>query len=129
LYGQKFEYMGDESPGQYTVFGSMLIPALQEALSRAELGKILPICAFLEDVAVSAQKDSRLEELIRIEVGEWLGWVDTEALLSPWLGPETKRICRYVPGLATQRRTLRAEQNERRLTTRISSWFRHPGEK
>jgi hypothetical protein len=125
LYGQKFEYMGDESPGQYTVFGSILVPVLQEALNRGELTTIVPICAFIEDVAVSAQEDPRLESLVRIEVGEWLGWVENEELLSPWLGSETKRLCQYVPGLPTQRRSLRAAKNEQRLTIRISSWFRH----
>jgi hypothetical protein len=125
LYGQKFEYLGDESPGQYVVFGSILVPALQEALNQGELKTIVPICAFLEDVAVSAQEDPRLESLVRVEVGEWLGWVENEDLLSPWIGSETKRLCQYVPGLPTQRHTLRAEKNERSLTTCISSLFRH----
>jgi hypothetical protein len=119
--------MGDESSIQYLVFGSVLMPALEEALSRGNLGLILPICAFLEDVADASQQDSGLECLLRVEVGEWLGGAANESLLAPWLGKETKRICGYVPGLGTQRRVLREEQKRRSLGGRFSAflkWFR-----
>ena len=106
----RFDYMGEEKSVQYVVFGSLLIPALEEALSSGNLGVILPICAFLEDVAVAAQNDSSLECLLGVEVGEWLGDAANESLLAPWLGTGTKRICKYVPGLATQRIALREEQ-------------------
>ncbi len=111
----RFDFMGDEPSIQYIVFGSVLIPALEEALSAGNLGLILPICAFLEDVADSSKEDSGLENLLRVEVGEWLGGAANESILSPWLGKETKRICGYVPGLATQRRALQEEQKRRGL--------------
>jgi hypothetical protein len=106
-YDAKFAYMGTEQPGAYLVFGSLLVPALERALAVADLGLILPICAFLEDVAEAAKKDAGLESLLKVEVGEWLGVAANEASLAPWLGTETKRICGYVPGLATQRIALR----------------------
>jgi hypothetical protein len=121
VYDAKFAYMGKEKPGAYLVFGSVLMPALEESLAAGDLGSILPICAFLEDVSEAAQKDIGLEALLRVEVGEWLGGAANETLLSPWLGAETKRICRYVPGLASQRLALRTERNERSFRNRISS--------
>ena len=84
----------------------------------------LLICAFIEEVAEAAQKDMGLANLLKIEVGEWLGGAANETLLTSWLGPETKRICNYVPGLATQRIALRTERNERRFKNRISSLMR-----
>jgi hypothetical protein len=122
-YDEQFAYMAKEKPGAYIVFGSVVIPALEEALAAADLGSILPICAFLEDAAEAAQKDIALEALLRVEVGEWLGGAANETLLAPWLGAETKRICRYVPGLATQRRVVRTERNERSVRSHISSWM------
>jgi hypothetical protein len=119
----KFAYTGGEELGTYTVFGSVLMPALEQALAAGDLGSILPICAFLEELAEAAEKDLYLENLLRVEVGEWLGGVANEASLTPWLGTKTKRICRYVPGLATQRIALRAEENKRGFTKRISSFM------
>ncbi|MBB5341532.1 hypothetical protein [Tunturiibacter gelidoferens] len=92
--------MGDEEPGQYSVFGSILIPALTAAMENGDLEMILPICAFLEDVSTAARHDGVLETLLKVEVAEWLGWAANEERLAPWLGTETKRICNYVPGLA-----------------------------
>jgi hypothetical protein len=119
----KFAYMDGEELGTYTVFGSVLMPALEQALAAGDLASIIPICAFLEEVAEAAEKDLYLENLLRVEVGEWLGGVANEASLTPWLGTKTKRICRYVPGLATQRIALRAEENKRGFTKRISSFM------
>jgi hypothetical protein len=124
IWNTRFEYMGDERSVQYMVFGSLLIPALEKALSSGNLGVVLPICAFLEDVAEAARNDSSLECLLRVEVGEWLGGVANESLLAPWLGTQTRRICRYVPGLATQRIALRAEQKGRSLSGRLSSFLK-----
>jgi len=124
VWDTQFAYMGDEKSVQYMVFGSLLVPTLEEALSSGNLGVILPICAFLEDVALAAENDSSLEGLLRIEVGEWLGGAANESLLAPWLGTETKRICRYVPGLATQRIALRVEQKGRSLSNWFSSFLK-----
>ena len=80
--------MGEEAPA-YLVFGSLLIPTLEAALERRDLRTILTICAYLEDASESAGTDSRLHDLIRIEIGEWLGAAANEEVLSPWLGAET----------------------------------------
>ena len=119
-YRVEFAYMGDEEPGQYIIFGSILIPALTDALENGDLGTILPICAFLEDVSTAARHDSALEALLKVEVAEWLGWAANEERLAPWLGTETKRICNYVPGLATQRLQLKAEKANT-ITARIAA--------
>jgi hypothetical protein len=80
-YRAEFAYMGDEEPGQYIVFGSILIPALTAALENGDLGTILPICAFLEDASTAARHDGALEALLKVEVAEWLGWVANEERL------------------------------------------------
>ncbi len=123
VYKTKFAYMGDEAPHAYLVFGSVLIPALEEALAVGDLSQILPICAFLEDVAEAARKDDGLESLLKVEVGEWLGGAANEAFLVPWLGTETKRICRYVPGLATQRIASREEHKRRSIKNSITKFM------
>ena len=110
-YDKQFEWMGDETANQYLVFGSVLIPFLEEALAKANLKEIVQICAFLEDASEAALNEVSLKELIRIEIGEWLGWAANEDLLTPWLGEKTKRICGYVSGLATQRRALKTEKS------------------
>jgi hypothetical protein len=74
-YRAEFAYMGDEEPGQYTIFGSVLIPALTVALENGDLGTVLPICAFLEDVSTAARYDDYLAALMKVEVAKWLGWV------------------------------------------------------
>jgi hypothetical protein len=123
-YRAEFAYMGDEETGQYIVFGSILIPALTAALENGDLGTILPICAFLEDVSTAARHDGALEALLKVEVAELLGWAANEERLAPWLGTETKRICDYVPGLATQRLQLQSEEKANTITARIAATIR-----
>jgi hypothetical protein len=125
----EFAYMGNPKRGAYSVFGSILLPALERALEAGDLGSILKICAFLEDVADAAEEDRGLKTLLEVEVGQWLRGTANEASLAPWLGIKTRQICKYVPGLATQRISLRAEQNERSLTKRISSLMARLGRK
>jgi hypothetical protein len=120
-YESEFRYMGDGPPLAYIVFGSVLIPYLEAALETGDLQKILTVCAFLEDASDSARKDVSLEALLQVEVGEWLGWAANEDRLVPWLGPETKRICGYVPGLATQRLHLKEKQEKSNLRYCVTS--------
>jgi hypothetical protein len=120
-YRAEFAYMGNDEPSPYMIFGSILIPALAKGLERADLGTILPLCAFLEDVSLAARQDESLAGLVKVEVAELLGWVANEDRLAPWLGPETKRICNYVPGLSTQRRQLRAEGQAKTISARIAA--------
>jgi hypothetical protein len=120
-YETQFEHMGDEPSTGYIVFGSLLVPALETALKEQNLSSVALICSFLEDAAQSGRKDARLEELLRVEIGEWLGWAQNEELLATYMGPETKRICGYVPGLATQRLRLKAERQKSSLKSRVAS--------
>jgi hypothetical protein len=112
LYGDQFSYLdGEELP--YVVFGSFLIPILETALERHEDERIRSICAYLEEVALNANSDVGLKGLLRVEIGEWLSGTPLEAEVGPYLGEQTKRICQYVSGLATQRNLLRAERARR----------------
>jgi hypothetical protein len=94
----------------YILFGDVLIPYLKVALIEQNAKEIQAICRFLEEVAEAARQDGALGNLLRVEVGEWLEYMELEDEIAPWLGPETKRICGYVPGLATQRREIKAKK-------------------
>lgn len=107
-----------DPPMPYVVLGSLLLPFLEIALSTGDLKNMLQTCAFLEEASVSAKHDNGLRALIRIEVGEWLAHTPMESKISPWLGTETKLVCSYVPGLATQRLQLKEEKAQRSLGSR-----------
>ena len=119
-----YHFLDEDPPLTYVVFGSLLIPVLENALNTGDLKVILRICAFLEEASESSRHDGGLEALIQVEIGEWLGITSFEEQVSPWLGPETKRICGYVPGLATQRLKLRKEKEEQRISYRVSTWWK-----
>jgi len=123
-YRAKTLSMGQDSPSASIVFHSVLLPFLESALERGDLGVILRVCAYLEDAAEGATADPRLQNLIRTDFGEWLGTTEQEDRLSPWLGSETKRICGYVPGLATQRKALKLEKEQNRWGRRIAARFK-----
>jgi hypothetical protein len=125
-YRAEFAYMGDDEAIHYIVFGSILIPTLTAALEEGDLGVILSICAFLEDASVAARHDNLLATLLKVEVAEWLGWAANEERLAPWLGAETKRVCNYIPGLATQRLQLRSEAKANTITRRILAMIKRP---
>jgi hypothetical protein len=113
LYREQFSYLeGEELP--YVVFGSFLIPVLETALEDRDTESIRSVCAFLEEAATSAGTDAALEQLLLIEIGEWLSGTRWEAEVVPSLGEQTKRICRYVPGLATQRNLFKGDRTRRR---------------
>jgi hypothetical protein len=120
-YCSEYEYLCDEPPMPYIVFGDMLMPELARALEAKDLGVILRICAFLEDVAEAARQENNLRTLMKVEVGEWLEFAANEDVLLPWLGMETKLVCDYVPGLATQRRKLAAEKETKSIRSYLSS--------
>lgn len=130
-YRGKTRSLGQDTPSAYIVFRAVLLPFLESALERSDLGVILRVCAYLEDAAEGATADSRLQDLIRTEFGGWLGTIDHEDRLSPWLGSETKQLCGYIPGLAAQRIALEQEKEKSGWGRRIAAWFRKmwPGEK
>jgi hypothetical protein len=105
LYRARLSYMLDEPPLAYVVFGDVLIPELERALRDHDVLMLQAFSSFLEDMAVSSNEDLALETLMKVEIGEWLGFCADENVLAPWLGQQTRRVCDYVPGLATQRRS------------------------
>jgi hypothetical protein len=112
IYRKRFSYLdGEELP--YVVFGSFLVPELETALENRDTERIRAICAFLEEAAASASTDAGLEQLLLVEIGEWLGGTQREAEIAPSLGDQTKRLCRYVSGLATQRNSLKQTRRRR----------------
>lgn len=123
LYREQMSYLGDEEL-PYVVFGAFLIPVMETALQNNDDESVREICAYLEEAAVSASNDPKLELLLKVEVGEWLNGKSWEAQLGASLGKETKRICRYVPGLGTQRATLREEQARRSILSRVLNHLR-----
>jgi hypothetical protein len=109
LYREQFSYLDDEDL-PYVMFGSFLIPVLETALEDHDAERVTSICAYLEEVSLYANTDTGLEQLLAVEIGEWLSGTPWEAEVATSLGEQTKRICRYVPGLATQRNLLRNER-------------------
>jgi hypothetical protein len=105
LYESKLSYLLDEDPLPYVVFGDILVPSLEAAVESGDAILTSAICEYLEDMAVS--DDPPLEDLLAVEVGEWLGFAANADRLAPFLGEKTKQICGYVPGLAAQRRALK----------------------
>jgi hypothetical protein len=104
-YREELSYLnGEELP--YVVFGSFLIPVLETALEDHDVERVTSICAYLEEAAASANTDADLERLLSVEIGEWLSGTPWEVEVASSLGDQTKRMCRYVPGLAAQRNSL-----------------------
>lgn len=109
LYREQFPYLQDEDL-PYVVFGSFLIPVLERALEHHDADQVTSICSYIEDVAISACADADLEMLLRVEIGEWLECTAWETEVATSLGEQTKHICRYIPGLATQRNLLNSKR-------------------
>ncbi len=130
-YRESFAYVEGEAPLPYLVFGAVLVPTLEQALAAGDLAKILKIAAFLEEASEDAGGDIALGTLLRSEIGDWLKRLEHEDRLAMWLGPETKRVCGYVPGLATQRNRWAEEWNEagpvQRLKMRLGDLLRRGG--
>jgi hypothetical protein len=115
-----FDQFNAPEPQVYPVFEWILVPLLEGALAAGDLAKILRVTAFLEDLAVSAPGDAKIENLLAVAIGEWLNsrMID-ENQLAPWLGEETKRVCGYVPGLAAQRTADRIAKRDRTLSFKL----------
>jgi hypothetical protein len=111
LYRERFSYLGGEDL-PYVVFGAFLIPVLETALDEQNAERVRSICSYLEKAAANATADAGLEQLLRVEIGEWLNGTAWESEVSSMLGDETKRICRYAPGLGAQRASLRQQAGD-----------------
>ena len=120
-YRESFAYLEGEAPLPYLVFGAVLVPSLEQALAAGDLAKILKIAAFLEEASEGADGDVELATLLRIEIGDWLKRLEHEDRLAMWLGPATRRVCDYVPGLAMGNNQLAEARNEAGLVHRLKT--------
>ena len=96
---------GPEPPGQYTVFGFVVKPFVQQLLDSDDKPALLKrIFDFFEEMARSS--DIQVPNLLQIEIFEWLVG-DPERLVNAWkyMGEETKAVARRTA------RTLRCERN------------------
>ena len=88
-------YMDDDDPLPYVAIGAVLIPWLRVCLEGRDVENIANACEFLEVAADAGRIDSRLDDLIGIEIGEWLPEVRERNLLLSNFGPSTLRACSY----------------------------------
>ncbi|MGC2636001.1 MAG: hypothetical protein WA294_02410 [Acidobacteriaceae bacterium] len=123
MYREQFSYLADEEL-PYVVFGSFLVPVLEIALKARDAGRVTSICAYIEEAAEDARTDAQLENLLRVEIGEWLSGTELEADVAPYLGEQTERVSGYVLGLATQRISPRTERERRDHESRLLDGIR-----
>ena len=88
-------YMDDNEPLAYVAFGCVLNPWLDSCLNARDIANITKACEFLEASAIDSRSDARLNDLIAVELGEWLPEVRERDLLLSYLGHETRRVCSY----------------------------------
>jgi hypothetical protein len=91
----------------FVVFGDLFVKWIEKSVEASDQEVLKRIGVFLEDASLASRKDAALENLVAIEIGEWLGFMRYEQRLAPYLGPETRRVTGYVEGLATQRRAIK----------------------
>ena len=90
-----YGYMDETEPLPYIALGCVLIPCLEACLQAGDVAEIAKICDFLELTASESRSDSRFDDLIGVEIGEWLPMARARDLLLSNLGPNTRRACRY----------------------------------
>jgi hypothetical protein len=88
-------YMDDDDPLPYVAIGAVLIPWLKVCLEARDMESIAKACDFLEVAAHEGRTDLRLDNLISVEIGEWLPEVNERHLLLSNFGPSTLRACSY----------------------------------
>lgn len=84
-------YMDDDDPLPYVAIGAVLIPWLEVCLEAHDVENIVKACDLLEVAADEGRTDSRLNDLIAIEIGEWLPEVSERNLLLSNFGSNTLR--------------------------------------
>ena len=88
-------YMTDDEPLPYVAFGCVLNPWLKSCLEARDTANVIKICEFRDASALDSRADARLNDLIAVELGEWLSEAPERDLLLLHLGHETRRVCRY----------------------------------
>ncbi|QNI32790.1 hypothetical protein H7849_01960 [Alloacidobacterium dinghuense] len=95
LHDECMAYMDEDDPLPYVAVGCVLNPWLEACLEAHDVANIAKACEFLEVVSAEGKSDGRLDDLIGIEIGEWLPEIRERKLLLSHLGPETQRVCSY----------------------------------
>ena len=88
-------YMDEDEPLASIALGCVFNPWLEESLNAGDVANVTKACKFLEHALVEGKSDDRIENLIAIEIGEWLPEVKKNKLLLSNLGPETLSACSY----------------------------------
>ncbi len=88
----------------YVIFGDLFKPFIERAMNSNDVEMLRRICSFLEEASCDAGQDPMLANLIGVEIGEWLQFVQGEDRIGPWLGEQTRKVTGYVPGRATELR-------------------------
>jgi hypothetical protein len=88
-------YMDEEEPLPYIALGAVFIPWLELRLKERDLFQIAKACAFIEDTAKYGERDFELNQLLGVEIGEWLIAAPERHLLISHFGTSTCRACRY----------------------------------
>lgn len=88
-------YMDEHESLAYVAVGCVLLPWLKTCLEAHDLANVIEVCRFLEVAAAEGQTDPLLDELIGVEIGEWLPEAPERKLLLSHFGPQTLRSCRY----------------------------------
>jgi hypothetical protein len=88
-------YMDEDDPLPYVALGAVLIPWLEACLEARDVANIAKVCDFLEATAAEGSNNALLDDLIGIEIGEWLPGVGERNLLLSHFGPHTQRACSY----------------------------------
>jgi hypothetical protein len=107
LLQEETESALENSELPYVVFGDLFVKWIESSVATNNQESLQRIGIFLEEAAIASRKDPALENLLEIEIGEWLGFMRFEERINPYLGPEIRRVTGYVYGLATQRRALK----------------------
>ena len=95
LRAECYGYMDETEPLPYVAIGCVLIPWPEACLQTRDVEGIARVCDFLELTASESRSDLRFDDLIGIEIGEWLPEARERELLLSNLGPNTRRACRY----------------------------------
>ena len=88
-------YMDEDEPLAYIALGCVFNPWLKTSLEAQDIANVTQACEFLEFVLVEGKSDDRIDNLVAIEIGEWLPELREKDLLISHLGPETRRVCSY----------------------------------
>jgi hypothetical protein len=83
---EKFDYFGDEEPGSYIIFESVLVPEIESA-SSSEPEYLMRLMSFVEEVAKPGL--GTCDDLVVIGLGERIASIPNESKIRAAAGPNT----------------------------------------